>query len=79
MVTKHSHAATHKHVKLKAHHAKPYRKRHLGLLITSVAALVLLGATLVQYRDLIIGGFSSSRSFVSDLYSQNKAYDVNIR
>ncbi|HEY8992294.1 MAG TPA: trypsin-like peptidase domain-containing protein [Candidatus Microsaccharimonas sp.] len=80
MVTQHSHTATtHKHVKLKAHHAKPYRKRHLGLLIISVAALVLLGATLVQYRDLIIGGFSSSRSFVSDLYSQNKAYDVNIR
>jgi S1-C subfamily serine protease len=69
----------HKHVTLKAHHAKPYRRRHLGLLIISVAALVLLGATLIQYRAHIISGLSSSKSFVSDLFPQNKAYDVNIR
>ena len=70
--------SVHKHVKLKAHHAKPYRKRHVGLLFISIAALVLLGLVLVQYRDQIISGFASSRSFVGDLFVQNKAYDVNV-
>lgn len=69
----------HKHVTLKAYHARAYRKRHLGLLIISVVALVLLGAALIQYRAHIIIGLSSSKSFVSDLFPQNKAYDVNIR
>ena len=71
-------ASVHKHVKLKAHHAKPYRKRHVGLLFVSIVALVLLGLALVQYRDQIISGFASSRSFVGDLFVQNKAYDVNV-
>lgn len=71
-------AAVHKHVTLKAHHAKPYRKRHLGLLFMSFAALILVASLLVQYRDQIIGGLSSSRSFVSDLFPQNNTYDVTV-
>jgi hypothetical protein len=70
--------AAHKHVKLKAHHAKPYRKRHVGLLFVSLVALLLLGVLLVQYRDQIISGLSSSKTFVSDLFPQNKTYDVNV-
>lgn len=70
--------SAHKHVKLKAHHAKPYRKRHVGLLFVSLLALIFLGALLVQYRDQIVGGISSSKTFVSDLFPQNNSYDVNI-
>ncbi|HEY8885880.1 MAG TPA: trypsin-like peptidase domain-containing protein [Candidatus Microsaccharimonas sp.] len=72
-------SSAHKHVKLKAHHAKPYRKRHVGLLFVSLAALIILSALLVQYRDQIISGLSSSKTFVSDLFPQNNTYDVNIK
>jgi S1-C subfamily serine protease len=75
--TKHvSHA--HTHVTLKAHHAKPYRKRHVGLLVLSLAALVLLASLLVGYRDHILVGLSSSKNFVSDLFPQGQAYDVDV-
>jgi S1-C subfamily serine protease len=70
--------SAHKHVKLKAHHAKPYRKRHVGLFVVSIAALIILGLVLVQYRDQIISGFASSRSFVSDLFTQDQAVDINV-
>ena len=70
---------THTHVKLKRHHAKPYRKRHIGLLFFSIVALVISGLLLVQYRDQIVAGLASSRSFVNSLFAQDKAYDVNIR
>ena len=69
----------HRHVTLKAHHAKPYRKRHIFLLMVSVAALLVLGVFLVQYRSQILNGFMNGRSFVGSLFSQNKSYDVNIR
>lgn len=70
--------AAHKHVKLKAHHAKPYRKRHVVLLVASIAALILLATILVSYRDQIVSGLASSRSFVSDLFVQDKKYDVTV-
>jgi len=70
--------SAHSHVKLKAHHAKPYRKRHVGLLFISLAALLFLGFLLVQYREQIVSGLSGSKTFVSDMFPQNNAYDVNI-
>ena len=70
--------SAHKHVKLKAHHARPYRSRHVGLFLISLVAMVLLGIALVQYRDQLIGGVASGRSFVSDLFAQNKAYEVKV-
>ncbi|MFY9227880.1 MAG: serine protease [Candidatus Microsaccharimonas sp.] len=76
--TSHRKATVHKQVKLRAHHAKPYRKRHVGLVTVSIVALVLLAIFLIQYRDRLISGFASSNSFVSDLFDQNKAYDVKI-
>ncbi len=81
MVTQHrSHVVkTHTYVKLKAHHAKPYRKRHLGLLIFSIVALVLIGVVLLQYRYQIMSGFVTNKSFVSNLFPQTKAYDVTIQ
>ncbi|MDB5179486.1 MAG: hypothetical protein JWN12_118 [Candidatus Saccharibacteria bacterium] len=80
MVTKkQKHAVSvHKHVKLKAHHAKPYRKRHVGLLFVSLLALIFLGTLLVQYRDQIVSGISSSKTFVSGLFLQKDSYNVNV-
>jgi S1-C subfamily serine protease len=71
-------AATHKHVKLRAHHAKPYRKRHIGLLFISLAALVFLTAMLLSYRDQVITGIASSKTFVGDLFSQNQSYNAKV-
>lgn len=71
-------APTHKHVKLKAHHAQPYRKRHVGLLVVSIAALVVFGLLLVQYRNQIVGGLSGNSNFVNSLFQQEQSYDVNV-
>jgi S1-C subfamily serine protease len=68
----------HKHVTLKAHHAKPYRKRHVGLFFISLIAFVFLAFALVSYRDQIISGLASSKTFVSNLFPQRDAYNVNI-
>lgn len=76
--TSHHKATVHKQVKLRAHHAKPYRKRHVGLVTVSILALVLIAVFVIQYRDRLISGFSSSNSFVSDLFNQDKAYDVKV-
>ncbi|MDR1033113.1 MAG: hypothetical protein LBL84_03850, partial [Candidatus Nomurabacteria bacterium] len=54
---------THKHVTLKAHHAKPYRKRHIGLFVVCTAALIVLVVLAIQYRDQILRGKVSSNSF----------------
>ena len=71
--------STDRHVKLKAHHAKPYRKRHVGLLFFSVVGLVLAGLLLIQYRHQIISGFVSSRDFVGGIFIQDKSYEINVR
>lgn len=67
-----------KHVTLKRHHAKPYRKRHVGLLVGSLIALVVLATVLIQYRDQVITGLTSSRNFVVDLFPQNKSFESTI-
>ncbi len=58
-------------VHLKPHHAKPYRKRHLGLLSVSLLASVLLSILLVDYNARISTGVKSARNFVSELFSDN--------
>ncbi|MDR0398031.1 MAG: hypothetical protein LBH36_02510, partial [Candidatus Nomurabacteria bacterium] len=73
---------THKHVTLKAHHAKPYRKRHVGLLLLCVAALIVIGFILVKYRDQILRGEASSKDFISDIFGEptnkNQAYNATV-
>ena len=68
----------HKKVTVHHHHAKPYRKRHLGLLFIMIASFVMLLILLVQYRDQVITGLASSRSYISDVFSGNKSYDVKV-
>jgi hypothetical protein len=40
------------------HHAKPYRKRHVGLLVVSVVALVLLAAIALGASLITPGKFT---------------------
>lgn len=69
----------HKQVTLKKHHAKPYRKRHIGVLVIFIAAILLLLGLLFQYRDQVITGLASSRGFVGSLFDQQKSYDLTIK
>jgi len=68
----------HKQVTLHSHHALPYRKRHFSLLFIMVAFFVVLAILLVQYRDQVITGLSSSRSFVSDLFVGDGRYETTV-
>ncbi len=67
------------HVTLRAHHAKPYRKRHVGLLLICVAGFAVLAMLLVQYRDQVIAGVTSSRNFVMDLVSGDSSYKTTLQ
>lgn len=58
-------------VKLKAHHTKPFRKRHLGSLVLLIIAFVLLAGTAIQYRDDLIRGATSSRDYLVQLVTNN--------
>ena len=60
------------------HHAKPYRKRHVGLLVVSVVALVLLAALAVDYQIRLVSGTISSSNFVSDLFGGVTNYSVKV-
>jgi S1-C subfamily serine protease len=60
------------------HHAKPYRKRHVGLLVVSVVALVLLAALAVDYQIRLISGTISSSNFVSDLFGGVTNYSAKV-
>lgn len=71
--------ASHRHLKLKTHHGRAFRKRHVGLFVASLATLVMLGALLLSYRDQIISGIASSRSFVSDLFLQNNSSTLTVQ
>lgn len=57
-----------KHVTLRPHHAKPYRKRHLGLVLLSLTAVITVIILVFQYRDQVLAGVTSSRNFISDLF-----------
>ncbi|MEP7204748.1 MAG: trypsin-like peptidase domain-containing protein [Candidatus Saccharibacteria bacterium] len=68
-----------KTVKIKPHHVKVYRKRHIVSLVTlSIAVLVLL-ALVFQYKVQLANGFVSSQNFIADNFSsKNDSYDLRI-
>ena len=70
--------ASDKHVTLHYHHAKPYRKRHIGFLVLMITSFLVLSMLLVQYRDQLMSGLVSSRSFISDMFTSDKNYDVKV-
>lgn len=68
-----------KNVVLKAHHRKAYRKRHLGLLILLILGFVMLSAAIIQYRDDVMIGATSSRDYLVQLVTggdSSKVADV---
>lgn len=65
-------------IKLHHHHAKPYRKRHISLLVFFFVAFLILFVTAVQYRAYIGTSMKSSADFVSDLFSTNNDDDKKI-
>ena len=77
-VVKGEHKKQTKQVALHAHHARPYRKRHFGLLIVLVAALVVILLTIMQYRDQLVSGSRSSRNFISDMFAPQTSTNVAV-
>lgn len=74
----HKHVRT-KHVKLRAHHAKSYRKRHYGLLIACILGALFLLGMLMEYRAQVTSGATGSRNFVADLFDVNPKTDTTFR
>ncbi len=67
------------HITLHPHHAKPYRKRHIGLLFVLIALFTVLAILLIQYREQVIAGVTSSRNFVMDLVGGNTTYETTLQ
>lgn len=57
---------------VKPHHAVPYRKRHIGLVLLCLTGIITLAILMVQYRDQVIAGVASSKNFVSDMFTATK-------
>lgn len=72
---KHGHASTRpektkkvKTVKLRHHHAKPYRKRHLGVLGILLVVGVFLLVITIQYWSNIRSGADRARNFIEEFF-----------
>lgn len=72
------HASHHKRVVLRHHHHKPFRKRHVGLVVSSLVGLVVLLVLLVAYRDTLLSGLAGSRNFIADITSTNQDFKATI-
>lgn len=68
-----------KNVKLKVHHKKAYRKRHIGLLTLSLAGVLVALALLLWYRDTLVAGASSARTFVASLFPVETADSSKVK
>jgi len=58
-----------KKVRIKSHHAKPYRKRHYAVLVLAIIGAVILLGSLITYRDALMRGIGSSKQFISSLFT----------
>jgi len=67
-----------KTVTLHHHHAKPYRKRHLGLFVIFSVIFIVMLSTAIQYRSLINASITSAADFVRDLFSDEGNFDFRI-
>lgn len=67
-----------KQVTLHHHHARSYRKRHVGLLVASIVALALLIGAIVEYRYQITSSVNGSNMFVKELFGGSKDYNQKI-
>lgn len=69
-----------KTIALHRHHAKSYRKRHIGLLAISLLAFIILFSLIVRYRQQITSSLASGRDFIGGLFndSSNKSFDLKV-
>lgn len=67
-----------KHVVVHPHHVKPYRKRHIGLLLISLTLVITIAIVVFQYRDQVIAGVNSGRNFISDMFPENKSSETTV-
>lgn len=67
-----------KQVTLHHHHARRYRKRHIGLFALSLVALALLIGTVIQYRYQIAASVNGSNIFVKELLGGSRDYTQKI-
>ena len=58
-----------KTVKIKHHHAKPYRKRHVSALFVFIILSSALITWLVIYREQVRQSISSANNFISDTFN----------
>ena len=70
--------STSKTITLHHHHSKPYRKRHISLLIFLSFVFIVLFITTIQYGAQIDASINNSINFVSELFSGNKDYTQKI-
>ena len=68
-----------KTVTLKHKHAKPYRRRHIGVLILLIVAAAIVLSFIVQYGIRIIASTASSNSFMSDLFKTEQADSLKVQ
>lgn len=59
-------------VKIRHHHAKPYRKRHYGLLIFSIVAALLIIVFSWQYYTFTSKQTRSARNFISYIFGSGR-------
>ncbi len=67
-----------KTVTLKHKHAKPYRRRHVGILVLLIVAAIVVLTYMIQYTIRTIAGTASSTSFVSGLFNESKTSTVKL-
>jgi len=68
-----------KTVTLHHHHAKPYRKRHVGSFLIFFIIFIIMFVTVVQYRSEINASITSARDWVTYIFSNNKDYNLDIK
>lgn len=72
------HRTVHKQVKIKHHHAKPYRKRHYGSLLLLLMASFVLLLLIVVFNAQVQENTNRAKTYLADLFSQPESVQRTI-
>jgi S1-C subfamily serine protease len=67
-----------KTIKIKHHHAKPYRKRHISALVLFIIASSVLITLLIIYRERVINSVDSAQNYLSDVFNPAITTEQNV-
>jgi S1-C subfamily serine protease len=67
-----------KTIKIKHHHAKVYRKRHVSALFVLIIIASVLSTWLIIYREQVIQRVDSAQSFLSDVFNPAVSSQQNV-